>query len=554
MRRGRLDPVTVEVMRGGLVYAAEEMGVALRNSAYSPNIKERMDHSCAVFDGKGRMAAQAEHIPAHLGSMPLTVKAALRRFDDGLEPGDMVLLNDPYAGGTHLPDLTLIAPVLRHERLIAYVVNKAHHSDVGGITPGSMAAESSELYQEGLVIPPVKLVVGESVNQDVMELILRNVRTPRDRLGDLRAQIAANRLGAGRILELAERYGAEGLEDAMDRIMGHSTELMQREISKIPEGVYEAEDVLELPREQATLKMAVSIEVEGDHLTMDFTGTDSQVEIPINAPLGVTLAACYYVVKCVTDPTIPSNDGCYRPVSVEVPEGSVLNPKAPAPVAGGQVETGQRIVDVLFRALAQALPDRVPAASQGTMNNVTVGSYDPITGEGWSFYETIGGGMGARPGLDGIDSIHTHMTNTMNTPIEVIERNYPIRVTRYELRPDSSGAGEWRGGAGTVREWVLTGGTATVSVMAERNSTAPWGLLGGRPGVSGEYWITSKDGTEAKIPSKCTVRLSQGEGLRVLTPGGGGLGAPSRRDRKLVRMDVLSGILSREKARLDYGP
>ncbi len=355
-----IDPVTVEVVRGGLVYTAEEMGIALRKSAYSPNIKERMDHSCAIFDPERRMVAQAEHIPVHLGSMSLAVKRGLEHYRGRLEEGDMLLFNDPYLSGTHLPDITLIAPAYYEGELVAYLANKAHHSDVGGKAPGSLAGDATELFQEGVIIPPVKFVKAGEIDEELSELILSNVRTPEVRMGDLRAQIAANSLGIRRVLEMVEEHGVERLHAAMEAIMDYSERRMRREIEAMPDGTYEAEDFLEdTGVGEGPVKIRVRITVEGDEITFDYTGTDPQVEGPVNAPLGVTLSGVYFTLTSVTDPTIPINDGCYRPVKVIVPEGCLMNPVKPAPVAGGNVETSQRNVDVLLKAFAQILPGKV---------------------------------------------------------------------------------------------------------------------------------------------------------------------------------------------------
>lgn len=451
-----IDPITVEVIKGALTYAAEEMGIVLRNSAYSPNIKERMDFSCTIFDHKKRLAAQAEHIPVHLGSMQLAVQKGLEKFKGKLENGDMILFNDPYISGTHLPDITLICPIFHEGKIIAYSANKAHHSDIGGKAPGSMAGDATEIYQEGIIIPPVKFVKKNIIDEEVAGILLSNVRTPKIRMGDLRAQMAANLLGKRRILELVDRYGTETLHKAMEEIMNYSERRMRTEIGKMAKGSCSAEDCLEnTGTSNKKVKIKVTITIKKNQLLIDYTGTDKQVNGPVNAVLGVTLSGVYYVLRCLTDPFIPMNDGCYRPVKVHVPEGTLMNPTPPAPVAGGNVETSQRNVDVLLKAFAQTLPEKVCAACQGTMNNIAVGGMTPENGKPWTFYETIAGGFGGRKGIDGVDAVHSHMTNTMNTPIEAIEAIYPIRFLRYELRKDSGGSGKWRGGVGLERSWML---------------------------------------------------------------------------------------------------
>ena len=549
-----VDPVTVEVIKGALTYAAEEMGIVLRNSAYSPNIKERMDFSCTIFDHEKRLAAQAEHIPVHLGSMQLAVQQGLKKFGGKLEDGDMVLLNDPYISGTHLPDITLISPVFHKGKIVAYLANKAHHSDVGGKAPGSMAGDATEIYQEGIIIPPVKFIKKKVIDEEIADILLSNMRTPEIRLGDLRAQAAANILGRRRILELLKRYGVHTIHQAMEEIMSYSERRMRTEISKMPEGNYSAEDWLEnTGTSDEKVKIKATINIEKDQLIVDYAGTDKQVDGPVNAVLGVTLSGVYYVLRCVTDPSIPMNDGCYRPVKVHAPEGTLMNPTPPAPVAGGNVETSQRNVDVLLKAFAQIVPEKVCAACQGTMNNVTVGGINPENGKPWTFYETIAGGFGGRKGVDGVDAIHTHMTNTMNTPIEAIESVYPIRFLKYELRRDSGGPGRWRGGVGLERSWKLLAPSATLSVLAERTKTSPWGLYNGKPGAKGEYYIVKLNGKRVRLNSKCTVKMKKNDVLMVRTPGGGGYGDPFERDPKLVLRDVLNELVSVEAARKDYG-
>jgi len=549
-----LNPITVEVIKGALTYAAEEMGIVLRNSAYSPNIKERMDFSCTLFDHKKRLTAQAEHIPVHLGSMQLAVQKGLKKFDGKLEDGDMILFNDPYISGTHLPDITLICPIFYENEIVAYSANKAHHSDMGGKAPGSMAGDATEIYQEGIIIPPVKFVKGKVIDKEIANILLSNVRTPEIRIADLRAQMAANLLGKQRVLELVDKYGVETLHKAMEEFMNYSERRMRIEISKMPKGSCSAEDYLEnTGTSNKKVKIKVTITVKKRQLFIDYTGTSKQVEGPVNAVLGVTLSGIYYVLKCLTDPSIPMNDGCYRPIEIYAPEGTLVNPTPPAPVAGGNVETSQRNVDALLKAFAKILPEKVCAACQGTMNNIAVGGINPESGKHWTFYETIAGGFGGRKGIDGVDAVHSHMTNTMNTPIEAIETIYPIRFLKYELRKDSGGPGKWRGGVGLERSWMLLAPSATLSVLAERTETSPWGLYGGKPGAKGEYYIIKPNGKRIKLKSKCTVKIEKGDIFLVKTPGGGGYGNPLERNSELVRRDVLNGLVSPESAKKDYG-
>jgi len=549
-----LDSITVEVIKGALTYAAEEMGIVLRNSAYSPNIKERMDFSCTLFDHKKRLAAQAEHIPVHLGSMQLAAQKGLEKFKGKLENGDMILFNDPYISGTHLPDITLICPIFHKQKIIAYSANKAHHSDVGGKAPGSMAGDSTEIYQEGIIIPPVKFVKRENIDKEIASILLSNIRTPEIRLGDLRAQMAANLLGKKRVLELVNRYGVETLHKAMEEIMNYSERRMRIEVSKMPRGTYSAEDYLEnTGTSNKKVKIKVTITIKKNQLIIDYTGTDNQVNGPVNAVLGVTLSGVHYALRCLTDPTIPMNDGCYRPVEIRVPEGTLMNPTSPAPVAGGNVETSQRNVDVLLKAFARILPEKVCAACQGTMNNIAVGGINPENGKPWTFYETIAGGFGGRKGIDGVDAIHTHMTNTMNTPIEAIETIHPIRFLKYELRENSGGAGKWRGGVGLERSWMLLASSATLSVLAERTKMSPWGLYGGKKGAKGEYYIIKPNGKRIKLKSKCTVKIQKGDIFVVRTPGGGGYGNALERQPEIVLHDVLNGLVPLDAAKKDYG-
>ncbi|MGQ9679240.1 MAG: hydantoinase B/oxoprolinase family protein [Candidatus Bathyarchaeia archaeon] len=546
------DLTTIEVIKGALIYAAEEMGIALKKSAYSPNIKERMDHSCAIFDRDRRLIAQAEHIPVHLGSMTFAVREGLRYKGD-LEEGDMLLFNDPYISGTHLPDLTLVAPVFYKSELIGYVANKAHHTDIGGRAPGSIAGDSTELYQEGLIIPPVKFVRKGIINEELSSFIKANIRTPEIQMGDLRAQIAANNIGIGRLIELVESYGLETVQDSMDATMDYSERRVRAELERMPEGIYTANDFLEdTGSDEKPIEINVEVTIKDGTIKFDYEGTSKQVNGPVNAPLGVTIAGIYFTLISVTDPNIPVNDGCFRPVALNIPKGCLLNPERPAPVAGGNVETSQRNVDVLLKAFSQIIPERIPAAGQGTMNNVSLGGLRE-DGTPWTFYETIGGGSGGRPGSDGIDGVHVNMTNTMNTPIEAIEAYYPIRFESYTLRADSGGAGEWRGGCGIVRSWTLLASTATLSILAERNKMKPWGLNGGSPGAAGEYMLRHADGSLVKLPSKCTLKIHKGESLIIHTPGGGGYGDPLKRKPEYVLRDVKNGLVTIESAARAYG-
>ena len=540
------DPIELEIFKNIYHSIAEEMGAALRRTAFSPNIKERRDYSCAVFDAAGQVIAMGDHMPVHLGSMPMSVRAAIDAFP--LDPGDVVMLNDPFRGGTHLPDITLVAPVyiawrgpalsevergprLRKARAVPefYVASRAHHADVGGAYPGSMGL-CREIYQEGVCIPPVKLLRGGEMQRDVLSLLLNNVRTPDEREGDLGAQLAACHTGAERLREVCERYGLSKAQQASRELLDYSEEIMRAFLKRIPPGTYRAEDFLDgdgISDRPVKIAVAVSVRHRGSSpaLTVDFAGTDPQVEGSINAVEAVTYSACFYVFRCLLAEDVPATAGLMRPIRVIAPEGTVVNARPPAAVAGGNVETSQRIVDVLLRALAQAIPDRIPAAASGTMNNLTIGGIDPRTGQPFAYYETIAGGMGARPGKPGVSGIHTHMTNSLNTPAEALEYAYPLRVRRYSLRPGSGGQGQYPGGDGIVREIeVLT--DTEVTLLSDRRERGPWGLAGGGEGKPGAASVIRTNGSIQDLPGKFNVRLKKGERVRIETPGGGGWGKP----------------------------
>ena len=519
---GQVDPVRLEVVRHLLAACAEEMGTVLRRTAFSPNIKERRDFSCAVFDADGRMAAQAAHIPVHLGSMPLSVRACVEALEPG--PGDVAVLNDPFRGGTHLPDVTMVAPVHRGsgDRLLGYVAARAHHADVGGAAPGSMAL-AREVHEEGLVIPPVRLVRGGRPVPEVRELVLANVRTPEERAGDLRAQRAAVERGGERMRELADREGADGLATCMAALHRRSARAVRSVLEELPDGSWRFEDVLEDDGHGGgPFTLAVELTVEGAEARVDFSDTDAQAEGGINAVRAVTLSAVHYVVRALAGEDVPSSGGCMEPVEVVTRPGTLVDARPPAAVAGGNVETSQRIVDVVLGALARACPDRIPAASQGTMNNVALGGGRPGTEERWAYYETVAGGAGGGPDGPGADAVHTHMTNTLNTPVEALEHACPLRVRRYGVRRGSGGEGRHPGGDGVVRELELLA-PATLSLLAERRRRGPWGLAGGEAGAAGRDLLLRDD--EARVlPAKGTVRLRRGDVLRIETPGGGGWG------------------------------
>ena len=566
------DSIELEIFKNLFHSIAEEMGAALRRTAFSPNIKERRDYSCAVFDSEGEAIAMGDHMPVHLGSMPMSVRAAIAACE--MAPGDVVMLNDPFRGGTHLPDITLVAPVYlwrgparrgsrkgpRPRKAGShpdfYVASRAHHADVGGAYPGSMGL-CREIYQEGFRVPPVRLMRSGVMDQDVLALLLNNVRTPEEREGDLGAQIAACHTGGERLLEVCARYGIARVTHAARELMEYSERLMRAFLQQLPAGRYRAEDFLDNDGiSDKPVKIAVTVNVghkgawgrvsdrartgafdsardtlrpvpTQPMVTVDFTGSDSQVEGSINAVEAITYSACFYVFRCLLADDVPATAGLMRPIRVIAPEGTIVNARPPAAVAGGNVETSQRIVDVLLRALAQAMPDRIPAAPSGTMNNLTIGGLDPRTGKPFAYYETIAGGMGARPGKDGVSGVHTHMTNSLNTPAEALEYAYPLRVRRYSLRPGSGGAGKHRGGEGIIREIeVLT--DCEVTLLADRRTHEPWGLAGGEAGAAGRASIIRRSGTVEEMPGKFSTHLVRGERIRIESPGGGGWGNPTR--------------------------
>jgi N-methylhydantoinase B len=513
-----LTAVELEVLRHALAGVADEMGVALRRSAYSPNIKERVDCSAAVFDRNAQMVAQAEHIPVHLGSMPGSVEAALEAFGE-LEPGMQVCVNDPYMGGTHLPDLTIVRAVGDDDgHLLGFVANRAHHADVAGAAPGSMPASATEIAMEGIRIPPVLVADADGERTDVLRLIAANSRTPWERRGDLRAQFAANHVGATRLRELADRLGRDGLHDAMQAVCDYSDRRVRAAVRDIPDGTYADSDQLEIG-DGVTIAAEITVDDDGVHI--DFSGTDDQVRVNLNAVRAVTLSSAMFVFRMLTDPDAPPNAGCYRALEITAPEGSVVNAVFPAPTAAGNVETSQRIVDVLLGAFAKAMPERVPAASQGTMNNLLIGAAEPS----FSYYETLGGGEGGTPDRGGMSGVHTGMTNTQNTPAEAMELDYPLRVWRYELRRGSGGAGRYPGGDGLVRE-IEALADCTLTLQTERRERGPWGLGGGADGAPGRNLIVRADGTTEELGSKGTWDLRRGDRVRVETPGGGGWGDP----------------------------
>src|SRR6266568_3420303 len=522
--RNTIDPVTLEVLRNALESIADEMGAVLRRTSFSPNIKERMDASCAIFDASAQLVAQAEHVPVHLGSMLRSVEATIAAVGR-VEAGDVVIVNDPFTGGSHLPDITLVAPVYVEGECIGFVATRAHHADVGGMEPGSMPGNSREIYQEGLVIPAVKLYRSGELQEDVLRLVLANVRTPTERRGDLNAQLAALRVGETRLGELAGRYGADLVTSGFAAILDYAERRMRRRLAELPPGTYRGEDFLDDDgSSDEPVRVNLAITVSPDRLVLDFAGSSAQRPGNINAVAPMTYSAVFFAVKILADPEIPVNAGTFRSVELKLPEGSFLAARPPAAVCAGNTETTQRVADTVLKVCAQFAPDRVPAASQGTMNLIGIGGHDPRAGA-YTYIETIGGGQGGRPMGPGDDGIQCNMTNTMNTPVEALEITYPLRVERYELREGSAGSGKHRGGEGLVRAIRILDHTARVSLQSERRRFAPYGLHGGSDAKTGRNTVIHADGSVEEAPGKATLSLGPDDVVVVETPGGGGWGA-----------------------------
>ncbi len=520
----QVDPIELAVFKSAVHSVAEETGATLRRTSFSPNIKERLDYSCAVFTEHGDVIAMGDHMPVHLGSMPMSVRAAIDTME--LAAGDIAILNDPYLGGTHLPDITMVLPVYapQEKAPLFYVAARAHHADVGGLYPGSMGL-CHEIFQEGIRIPPVKIVEGGVVNNSVLQLILHNVRTPEERKGDLMAQIGACRVGERRLQEILVKFGTARIRALSSELLDYSERLMLAELSKVPSRTVEAEDFLDndgFHDDPICIAVKIHFDAESRTASIDFSGSSPQVGSSINAVYAITYSAVYYVFRCLLPEDAPATAGLMRPIRVLAPEGSIVNATLPAPVAGGNVETSQRIVDVLLLALSKALPDRIPAASSGTMNNLTIGGIDPRTDRPFAYYETIAGGMGARSVADGLSGIHTHMTNSSNTPVEALEYAYPFRVLSYRYRRDSGGAGRYRGGDGIIREIELLT-PARITLLSDRRIFAPYGLAGGKAGACGRSLLLSGK-EEHVLPGKHSVEANAGDIIRIETPGGGGWG------------------------------
>lgn len=522
-----INAVRLEVYRHLFTALAEQMGAALKGAAFSPNIKERRDYSCALFDGAGRVVAMGDHMPVHLGAMPMSVAAAISEIG-AFSAGDIVALNDPFRGGTHLPDITLVKPVfIDGAQPLAYLAVRAHHADVGGMAPGSMPL-ARDIFQEGLRIPPVRIVRGGQRVDDLWRMLLANVRTPREREGDLAAQVGCLAVGEQRLAEMIARRGADEVVAAMSALVAYGERLVRAGIARIPDGTYEAADALEDDGfGSGPLAVRARIDVRGEELTVDFSGSAPQATGGVNAVAAITISCVRYVVRCIVETLLeqplPAGGGEMTSVRTVLPERSIVNASAPASVAAGNVETSQRIADVLLSAFAQALPQIVPAQSQGTMNNITLGGLDPRTNAPFAYYETMGGGMGASATSDGLSGVHVHMSNSLNTPIEAIEHALPIRIRHYSLRRGSGGDGKHRGGDGIRRDIELLT-DAEVSLLSERRRAAPRGMAGGSDGAVGAN-VRIVAGEESVLPSKTTFRAGAGDVLSIRSPGGGGFGA-----------------------------
>lgn len=549
-----MNKVFYQLVNNALIYIAEEMGIILKNTAYSPNIRDRLDLSCAILNKDGELIAQAEHIPVHLGSMGYGVKSTLeyiKKRNIETYPGDIIIVNNPYIAGTHLNDILALKPIFHGGDIIGFIANKAHHVDVGGKVPGSIGGEVKNLYEEGVVIDPIKLVEEGRLNTRLIREISSMTRTPKYFINDLRAQIASLNVGEKGVMNLIDKYGIENILNSLDKIIGY-TERYTKEILQecaTLENIT-GEDYIELPDNSISI-IHVNMTISSEEIIADFTGTSNQVPYPLNAVYGVTLSATSYALKSILDPDMPMNEGFYHLLRVLAPEKSMVNPTPPAPVSGGNLETSQRIVDTIYKALSSAYPEKVPAASCGSMNNIMIGG-EGEDGSYWAFYETIGGGSGGRKGLDGVDGVHVNMTNTLNTPIEVIEREYPILFHKYELRVDSGGAGRYRGGLGITRMFEIKSKYAILTILCDRVFIPPWGLAGGQPGEKGFHYILKRNGKKKILYGKESVEVEEGDIICINTPGGGGYGDPSKRRLEDMIEDYRLGKFTKEYIKRFY--
>ncbi|GAP13858.1 N-methylhydantoinase B/acetone carboxylase, alpha subunit [Longilinea arvoryzae] len=551
-----MDAITLEVMRNRFFAITEEMGAAIIRTAYSTNIKDRRDCSCALFNVNGDTIAQAEHIPVHSGVLPWGVKGALSRIDMAqLKPGDVLMHNDPFIGGTHLPDIIMFSPIFFAGKLVAFVGNLAHHVDVGGMVPSSLTPDATEIFQEGIRFPPIKIRKAGVLDQELINIHRANVRTPYICGGDLMAQIAANNVGEQRFEELCREVGVDMVEEAIVELENYCDRRMVAELEKFPTGTYEFSDILE--GDGATTEEPLVIKVKiitgGPQMTVDFTGTCPQVKGSINCVRPMTLACIYYVIRAVTDPSIPPNAGSFKRINVITPEGSLVNAVFPAATGSGNSITCQRLVDVLLGALAKAVPDKVCAAATGSMNGIQIGGFNPATNSYFVNGETVGGGYGGIIDQDGTSGVNTHMTNTRNTPVEVLETILPVKVLHYGLREDSEGAGLHRGGFGIERVFEFLTDDINCQIISDRVYSKPWGLAGGKEASGTRFTIERKDGQTIELSSKNRVKFNAHDKFYIRTSGGGGWGDPKKRDPMLVATDVKDGLISRERADQEYG-
>lgn len=547
----KVDPIKLEIIKNFFVGITEEMGIALKKASYSPNIKTREDHTCSIFNNKMEMIAQTAHQIGHLGAFPNILKRTMQEHKvEDLKPGDMIIVNDPYRGGTHLPDIIVISPVFYSSRLWGFVANLAHHSDVGGIAPGSVPGNSTEIFQEGIRIPSIKLFREGTLQEDLFKMILANVRTPQERRGDLYAQIAANNLGMRRIREGIDTYGFDELLFYADESINYAERRMRAELERLSDGIYHGVDYLDDDGiVDEPVKISITIKKRGDEIEFDLSETSPQRPGPTNCTYYMALSLIMYTLRCLTDPDIHQSEGCYRPVKTIIPEGTALNCRFPAAVAGGW-EIGRRGIDAVCKALLKAMPERVPAGSNGAMNQITFGGKHPDREERFAYYETNGGGFGARPDKDGMDGVHS-VSNTKNTPIEELEMNYPIFMRRYALREDSEGPGKFRGGLGIIREFeFLT--DVTFATMSDRQKFRPWGIEGGGEALGTEFCLISS-GKKKPLKTKGIGRAKRGDILSIKTAGGGGYGDPRARSRESLGRDLEDGKISLKRAREIYG-
>lgn len=550
----KIDGITLEVMKNSFYTIAEEMGVTLIKTALSTNIKDRVDCSTALYTKDGDLVAQAEHVPLHLGLMPSVVREVLKMFpEEDLNPGDAILINDPYVSGSHLPDIFMVSPIFHEGELVAIASNVAHHVDVGGLAPGSMSVKATEIFQEGLRLSGVRVRKGGKLDNEIIRLLKSNVRTGDEVLGDIYAQLAANSVAEQRLTDLIDKYSLEHIFNSMEEIINYSDRRMRAAVKEVPDGEYSFEDVLEgdgITEDEITVK--ANVIVHGDEITVDFTGTNPQTVGPMNSTLGVTSACVYYSIKSLLEPDVPPNAGTYKCLNIVAPKGTIVNPDFPAPVSNANLNTSQRITDTIFGALADILPEKSMAACSGTMTGFSIGGYNKDERKYFSYVETYGGGQGALDDMDGMDGVHTNMTNTLNTPVEVIEQSFPFSVKNYCYIDDSGGAGKYRGGTGLQRELQLLDDGFTITLTADRAKNNPWGLFGGNGGQTSQCTIFTNEGDEKKIKSKETIKVHKGDSIRLQTAGGGGYGSPKERSADDIEKDIELGFISEAQAEKDY--